>query len=124
MLHGISESNASDIQDVKQEPHTMPLPYTKMNPSEIAALNFITAAIIWFDVLACASKSTQPHLYNYYNIISCVDRVKTSKIELHEIMGCQNWAMMTISHIAELESSNDRGTSDQTEKQKSLEKGG
>lgn len=62
------------------------------------ALDFLTGAIIWFDILSCVSTSSLPHLSGHYSRLLGDD----DRLMLDRIMGCQNWVMFIISEVAEL----------------------
>ncbi|KAM3077269.1 hypothetical protein ACMFMG_003267 [Clarireedia jacksonii] len=69
-----------------------------------AALDFFTGAIIWMDVLACVSTGSHPYLSEFHNRLLSAKKRGSSKadhkIQLHYIMGCDNWVMIMISEIA------------------------
>lgn len=77
----------------------------------MAALDFFTSAIIWFDILSCISTGSPPHLAAHHdqfltstqNIFTTNPEIVT-KLNLHDIMGCQNWVMKIIGEIAQLSS--------------------
>jgi C6 transcription factor Pro1 len=78
-------------------------------PPDKAALNFFTGAIIWFDILAGVSTDCQPFLSDYHDRLLSSSALPSPSefevngtIELHTIMGCQNWAMITIGEIERL----------------------
>jgi len=82
-----------------------------------AALRFFTSAIIWFDIIACISTRSRPHLVTYHrNLLSSASTSEgyynNSRVQLHRIMGCQNWAMASIGEIAQLASTPTGGSVD------------
>lgn len=62
---------------------------------EDAALPFLVAVVIWFDLVSCASTGAAPRL-PYAALM--LDR----KINLGKVMGCANWAMIVIGDLAAL----------------------
>ena len=73
----------------------------------IAAFDFFASAIIWFDIIACVSTGSSPHLAEHHcNLISQLQPSGSSEhdttFQLERIMGCQNWAMVIIGQIAVL----------------------
>ncbi|KIX05433.1 uncharacterized protein Z518_06305 [Rhinocladiella mackenziei CBS 650.93] len=60
---------------------------------EDAALPFLIAVVLWFDLVSCASTGSAPRL-SYTSLM--VDH----KIDLAGVMGCQNWAMAAIGDLA------------------------
>lgn len=107
MLHGIVKSHISDAPGSLEDDQP---PGSITIPSEKAALDFLTAAIIWFDILACVSTRTRPYLSAYHHVLlaskyTAHPIVKSPNIELHGVMGCQTWVMIVISDIAALDSS-------------------
>jgi hypothetical protein len=78
-------------------------------PPDKAALNFFTGAIIWFDILAGVSTGCRPFLSGYHDRLLSSSALPSPSefevngtIELHTVMGCQNWAMITIGEIERL----------------------
>jgi hypothetical protein len=88
ILHGIS-GDGPDHSPTSTGRHTC--------SGENTALNFLTGTIIWFDVLACVSTNSQPHLSNYYNRL-----LNDESLDLDAILGCQNWAIIAIGGITHL----------------------
>lgn len=65
--------------------------------SEKAALDFLSAVVIWFDIAACASTGTAPRLLHYHPSL-----LLSGRIDLANVMGCRSWAMEIIGQIAAL----------------------
>ena len=59
------------------------------------ATRFLMANVIWFDIIACTSTNSPPRIaYKEY---------LSRDIDLCPIMGCQNWVMIAIGDIANLD---------------------
>jgi C6 transcription factor Pro1 len=65
-----------------------------------AAMEFFSGVIIWFDILGSASMGLRPQ---YADICAAALGDQDSKVQLQDLMGCENWAMTTIREIAVLE---------------------
>jgi hypothetical protein len=64
------------------------------------AARFLSAVLIWFDILACVSTGSRPVLYEYHEpLLIGPDPL----IRLDEVMGCRSEIMILISQVAELE---------------------
>lgn len=77
------------------------------------ALSFFISAIIWFDILACISTRSRPHLADHHKQL--LSSNGGDKIQLHKLMGCQNWVMVIIAEMAQLaafQNENGKGNSD------------
>ena len=88
-------------QDLIQDTSTKDL-----SRANIAAFDFFASAIIWFDIVACVSTGSQPHLAeHHYNLLAenTAATDNDTSFQLERIMGCQNWAMIIIGQIAVLE---------------------
>lgn len=70
-------------------------PSSALRP-ERAAVPFLVAVVLWFDLLSCASTGTSPRLA-YETILHDYD------INLEDVVGCQNWAMGAIGDLAALD---------------------
>lgn len=115
LLHGMSGIDNVDLQTLEnqttlpsQTPPGFPGMSSLLSPNK-AALNFFTGAIIWFDILACVSTGCGPYLSHYHKrLLFLPDPLffpaggTNPTIELHTIMGCQNWAMVAIAEIESL----------------------
>jgi hypothetical protein len=65
-----------------------------------AAMAFFSGVIIWFDILGSASTGLRPQ---YADICAAALGDFDSKVQLQNLMGCENWAMTIIREIAVLE---------------------
>lgn len=65
-----------------------------------AAMEFFSGVIIWFDILGSASTGLRPQ---YADICAAALGDIDSKVQLQNIMGCENWTMTIIREIAILE---------------------
>ncbi|KAL3422756.1 hypothetical protein PVAG01_06912 [Phlyctema vagabunda] len=111
-LHGISQNDQND-PEVPHEPRRSLVRYASQDStsramsSEHAALEFLTGAVIWFDILACVSTGARPYLSDYHTDFLTAtpwnrDIRENGVIELDTIMGCRNWVMVLIGRIAQL----------------------
>jgi C6 transcription factor Pro1 len=67
--------------------------------SDITALKFFVTGFIWVDILSCASglRTFEPDSFDYTSLL------EDNTLELHKVMGCHNWVMITIMKIANLD---------------------
>jgi hypothetical protein len=68
------------------EPHRM----------ESNAENFLVGAVLWFDVMSCASTNEAPRLHS-----EALDLLQ-GQIDLANIIGCQPWVALAVGDIASL----------------------
>lgn len=66
--------------------------------SEEAALDFLSAVVIWFDIAACASTGTAPRLLRHHSSL-----LGSGRADLANVMGCRSWTMEIIGQIAALD---------------------
>ncbi|ETS86726.1 hypothetical protein PFICI_00554 [Pestalotiopsis fici W106-1] len=59
-------------------------------------LEFLLGHVLWFDILACISAETIPHLPHR----SWLD---VQELQTAEVMGCCNWVLLSIGNLAELQ---------------------
>ncbi|KAG0645738.1 Pestheic acid cluster transcriptional regulator 3 [Hyphodiscus hymeniophilus] len=119
LLHGLSvTSNSASPAPANHSPPSSELLGSDAIPkhslsADNAALKFFTGAIIWFDVLACISTSTRPYLSGYHDRLSCLSESslhgENDSIQLHSIMGCENWAMIAIGEVAKIKAWKEEG---------------
>lgn len=65
------------------------------NSIESAALPFLIAVVLWFDLLSCASTGLAPRLpYR--------DLIENRGVNLEHVLGCKNWVMVSIGDLASL----------------------
>lgn len=109
-IHGISTIGTSDTGQ-PQQPSRPAYQRVASRPvsTNSAALAFFTGTIIWFDILACVSTSSIPHLASYHDqffssseAVLSIGEGLSNRLDLQSVMGCQNWAMKIISEIAEI----------------------
>ena len=83
---------------------------TNMNDvsrSDMAAFEFFASAIIWFDIVACVSTGSKPHLAEHHSTLlsqsqNPITLSYNATFKLESIMGCQSWAMAIIGQIPAL----------------------
>ena len=81
---------------------------TDVSRPNIAALEFFGSTVIWFDIIACVSAGSQPHLAEHHHDLlfpsesSVTRQYDETTFQLDRIMGCQNWAIGLIGEIAVL----------------------
>lgn len=59
-------------------------------------LEFLLGHLLWFDILACISTDSIPHLPHR----SWLD---VQELQTAEVMGCCNWVLFSIGNLAELQ---------------------
>lgn len=64
---------------------------------------FLVGALIWSDVLACASTGRRPMLYHLLPSLIGMSKSQISPIQMENIMGCENQVMLLISEISALQ---------------------
>lgn len=77
---------------------------------EDTAEKFLTGAILWFDILACASTGKAPLMQDSHDSL-----LRSGHIDLANIVGCQAWVALLISEIAQIQEEHRRNTLDQWE---------
>jgi C6 transcription factor Pro1 len=82
--HLTSQRRLEDLAVLSCEDHT--------------TITLLLGSFIWFDILACASTGSRPFLALDHILILEGDR-----IHLEELMGCENWVMIVIFQISELD---------------------
>lgn len=65
------------------------------------ARDFLVGTFVWLDILASASTRSQPFLSEHLSYLNVC--CSGSVIELDKLMGCENWVMISIASISELE---------------------
>lgn len=58
-------------------------------------LEFLLGHVLWFDILACVSTGTAPHLPHR-------TWLDIQELQTAEVMGCSNWVLLSIGNLAEL----------------------
>jgi hypothetical protein len=102
LIHGIDAPAAAESKSSGPETSE------SLSQPSASGLHFFTSAIIWFDILACISTGAKPYLAEHHNYLissphlAPADVEDGGKIQLHNIMGCQNWTMSIIGEIAYL----------------------
>jgi hypothetical protein len=99
-MSSVSSPNTLHFQQSLDSPYQKSI--RKQTPPNKAALDFFTCAIIWFDILSCVSTNSVPHLASHHDHFFSSSEVTSSNLELHNVMGCQNWVMKIISEIAHI----------------------
>lgn len=64
---------------------------------------FLVGALIWSDVLACASTGRRPMLYDLLPSLIGMSKSQIYPIQMENIMGCENQVMLLISEISALQ---------------------
>lgn len=59
------------------------------------ANDFLVGVFLWFDIIATASTRSTPFLQDNFEYLG--------NIELEKVMGCENWVMILIAQISQLE---------------------
>ena len=67
---------------------------------EEVAFKFFTGVLLWVDIISCISLGTSPGLLHLHDPFLHSDGMN---IQLQDIMGCENWAMVQIGRVAELQ---------------------
>jgi len=106
----VEKSSSCSPQDLAQA-----MDKKDVSRPNIAAFDFFTSAIIWFDIVACVSTGSQPHLAEHHHSL-LTQSSSTSEddltFQLERIMGCQNWVMIIIGEIATLAHAHQEGDLD------------
>jgi hypothetical protein len=67
---------------------------------EIAGLDFFMSSYIWSDILRCANVGLKPSMQDSFFYLNYLEE---GRIQLDRVMGCRNWAMISIREISGLE---------------------
>jgi C6 transcription factor Pro1 len=67
---------------------------------EIAGLDFFMTSFIWSDIMRCANVGLQQSLQDSFFYLNYLEE---GRIRLDRLMGCRNWAMISIREISGLE---------------------
>ena len=94
---------ASIVHDLEPELHSKDNTETSgplvqgaaLNSIESAALPFLIAVVLWFDLLSCASTGLAPRL-PYRELI------EKRGVNLEDVLGCKSWVMLAIGDLASL----------------------
>jgi hypothetical protein len=86
MNNGPSPENQGPGTPSENEPHRM----------ESNAEHFLVGAVLWFDVMSCASTNEAPRLH------SEALGLLQGQIDLANIIGCQSWVALVVGNIAAL----------------------
>lgn len=65
---------------------------------EVTSFRFLTATIVWLDIIASITKGTAPFLLSHHSRV--LDR--DSQVVLEGVMGCRNRVMLLIGRVAAL----------------------
>jgi C6 transcription factor Pro1 len=94
-------------------------PRGQTEPSELSLLSvsnltleIFTGVTLWLDILSCASTGLGPR-HSQLCIAALTE--ENSKIQLQDLMGCENWAMLLIREIAILKVSRDQASNQQNQ---------
>jgi C6 transcription factor Pro1 len=106
--------------EVETEPNSSSCekqPRGRTEPSELCLLStsnltleIFTGVTLWLDILSCASTGLGP-CHSQLCIAALTE--ENSKVQLQDLMGCENWAMLLIREIAILKVSRDQASSQQ-----------
>lgn len=66
---------------------------------EIASFKFWVGTVIWLDIISCITTGSTPLLLSQHCQVLSIE----SHIQLRDTMSCQNWIMVQIARIAELQ---------------------
>lgn len=64
---------------------------------EDTAEEFLTGSTLWFDIIACASTGQGPLMADRHHLL------RSGRIDLANIIGCQSWIALLIGEIAQLQ---------------------
>jgi C6 transcription factor Pro1 len=67
---------------------------------EIAGLDFFMTSFIWSDIMRCANVGLKPSMRDSFFYLNYLEE---GRIQLDRLMGCRNWAMISIREISGLE---------------------
>jgi len=67
---------------------------------EIAGLDFFMSSYIWSDIMRCANVGVKPSMQDSFFYLNYLEE---GRIQLDRVMGCRNWAMISIREISGLE---------------------
>lgn len=108
LMIGSSQAASKSLKHVPQQPIRLEIlekilreSNNQLLPSsDITALKFFVTGYIWVDILSCASglRTFEIDSLDYTSLLN--DNI----LELHKVMGCHNWVMITIMKIANLDS--------------------
>ncbi|RVX70936.1 hypothetical protein B0A52_06093 [Exophiala mesophila] len=84
-----------DLDLHSTSPGVYPEFYRGTTPTSIdsAALPFLIAVVLWFDLLSCATTGSAPRL-------SYQELLQNGAINLEDVVGCENWVMTSIGDLA------------------------
>ena len=68
--------------------------------SDIAGLDFFMTSYVWSDIMRCANVGLKPSMRDSFFYL---DYLEEGSIHMDRLMGCQNWAMISIREISGLE---------------------
>ncbi|KAE9367002.1 hypothetical protein N431DRAFT_82087 [Stipitochalara longipes BDJ] len=68
--------------------------------SEIAGLDFFMTSYIWSDIMRCANVGLKPSMQDSFLYLNYLE---DGSIQMDRLMGCRNWAMISIREISGLE---------------------
>ena len=68
--------------------------------SEIAGLDFFMTSFIWSDIMRCATVGLKPSMQDSFFYLNYLEE---GRVQLDRLMGCRNWAMISIRETSGLE---------------------
>lgn len=68
--------------------------------NDIAGLDFFITGYIWSDISRCASIGVRPNHQEFFPYLTYLEE---DRVRLDQMMGCRNWAMLTVKEISNLE---------------------
>ncbi|PMD33700.1 hypothetical protein L207DRAFT_143512 [Hyaloscypha variabilis F] len=68
--------------------------------SDIAGLDFFMTSYVWSDIMRCANVGLKPSMPDSFFYLNYLEE---GSIQLDRLMGCRNWAMISIREISGLE---------------------
>lgn len=68
--------------------------------SDIAALDFYMTVYVWCDILRCACKGVPPSAGSSFGYMAYLEE---GRIRLDHVMGCRNWALISVRETSDLE---------------------
>ena len=79
-------------------PHHKPLPYT----ADQSTLVFFVSLLLFVDIIASTSLGAPPALQSYHHSLLSPQAEGNCRVQLENVIGCQNWALVAIGNISAL----------------------
>lgn len=95
-----SSADSSTSDDSPESGNTLNNDSTLSFLSEIAGLDFFMTSYVWSDIMRCANVSLTPSMQDSFFYLNYLEE---GRIQMDRLMGCRNWAMISIREISGLE---------------------